>query len=131
MNSSTLLVGAALLLGACATVAPPTAEVAASAAAVANAASAGGNEWAPEDMRVARARLDGANTALAARDYPSARSLADEATVTAQLTEARARAVKAHQAAADAADGNRVLREELDRKAPTAAPLPTAIAPRN
>ena len=48
---------AIFLIGGCASVPPPTEQIAVSKAAYANAVSAGGNEYAPVEMRSAQDRL--------------------------------------------------------------------------
>ena len=107
---------AAVLLAGCASQkAPATADVAVSRAAVESAASAGGAEAAPAEMLSARAKVQEANQALAAKDYQRARDLAMEAQADAKLAQSKAGSAKAS-AAADALQENiRVLREELDR----------------
>lgn len=108
---------ASVALGACATTPPPTAEMALSTAAVAHAAGAGANELAPAQMQTARDKLARANTAMSAKNYDAARSLAEEARVDAQLAEARAEAAKATKAADEVQRADRALREEMNRKA--------------
>jgi Domain of unknown function (DUF4398) len=107
-----------MFLGACASPQPPTAQISASAAAVAHAAGSGGNEFAPQEMQSARTKQRRAEAAVAAKDYPMAIALAREAQVDAQLAEAKAESTKARQAADAAREGNRVLREEIQRKTP-------------
>lgn len=113
---ATLLCLTALLTVGCSSLkTPATADVAVSQAAVANAASAGGAEYAPADMLAARDSLALANKAMAAKDYPLARTLAAKAQADAQLAQSKANSAKA-QAAADALqDDIRILREELER----------------
>ena len=106
---------AALLIGACASTPPPNGQVAATVAAVAHAAGAGGNEFAPQEMRD---KLQRANVAMTVKDYPAALALSREAQVDAQLAEAKAESGKARRAAESMREGNRVLREEIGRKAP-------------
>lgn len=107
---------AAVLLAGCASQkAPATADVAVSRAAVESASSAGGADAAPAEMLAARAKMQEANQALAAKDYTRARDLAMQAQADAKLAQSKAGSAKAT-AAADALQENiRVLREELDR----------------
>ncbi len=107
-----------LFAAACATPQPPTAQIAAAAAVLAHAAGAGGNEFAPADMQMARDKMQRANAAMTAKDYPMALALSREAQVDAQLAEAKAESIKARKGASDAREGNRVLREEIQRKTP-------------
>lgn len=106
---------AVLLAGCASQKAPATADVAVSRAAVESAASAGGADAAPTEMLAARAKMQEATQALAAKDYQRARELAMQAQADAKLAQSKAGSAKAT-AAADALQENiRVLREELDR----------------
>jgi hypothetical protein len=116
LRTPTLLVGASMLLLACASTPPPTAQVAVSTEAVANAVSAGGPELAPTEMKSARDKLDRANAAMLAKNYDSALALAQEAQVDAGLAQAKAQSVKARKAADAVREDSRALTEELDRK---------------
>jgi hypothetical protein len=107
---------AAVLMAGCASVPAPTEQLAVSKAAVANAVDAGGPEFAPAEMRTAQEKMDGANQAMAAKEYDRARWMAEQAQVDAQLAGSKARAAKAHKAALAVQEDSRVLREELDRK---------------
>ena len=94
---------------------PATADVAVSKAAVDNAVGAGGAEFAPLEMSAAREKMRLANAAMAAKDYPLAIELANQAQVDAKLAQSKANSAKA-QAAADALqDDIRIMREELNR----------------
>lgn len=95
--------------------APASADVAISKAAVDNAVDAGGAQFAPHELSVARDRLMQANQAMAAKDYRRASELASLAQADAKLAQGKANSAKA-QAAADALHEDvRVLREELER----------------
>ena len=83
--------------------------------AVTNATSAGGNEYASEDMRAAQDKLNRAIQAMTAEDYKNARVLAEQAQADAQLAESKARAAKASKAALAVQEGNHVLRKEINR----------------
>jgi hypothetical protein len=85
-------------------------------AAVAHAAAAGGSEFAPVEMRMARDKLQRANVAMTAKDHGTADTLAEQAQLDAQLAEAKAESARARKAADALNEGSRVLREELDRK---------------
>jgi hypothetical protein len=116
---------AALTLTACASTPPPTEQVAVSTAAVANAVGAGATELAPTEMKLARDKLDRAKLAMVAKDYDSARTLAQEAQVDAGVAQAKAQSAKARKAAETVREDSRALREEMDRKKPD-TPLPAA-----
>lgn len=107
---------AALVIAGCASLPPPTEQLAVSKVAVTNATSAGGNELASGEMRAAHDKLDRAGQAMVSEDYKSARLLAEEAEVDAQLAAAKARSAKAQQAAATVQEDSRILRNELDRR---------------
>ena len=107
---------AILVLAACAGTPPPTAQLAVSTAAVANATAAGSTELAPVEMTTARQKLDRANLAMAAKDYPLALALALQSQLDAPLTEAKARSTQAGKAAAELQEASRALREEIARK---------------
>jgi hypothetical protein len=110
-------VAAVLVLSACASPnrAPATADVAVSRNAVDNAVSAGAAQLAPEEITAARAKMQLANQALAAKDYKRASELATQAQADAQLAQSKANSAKAT-AASQALDADlRVLRQEVDR----------------
>jgi uncharacterized protein with von Willebrand factor type A (vWA) domain len=110
---------AASLLIACATASPPTEQMALSRAAVSNATSAGGNEYAPIQLKSAVDKMDAAERALNTKDYIRARQLAEQAQVDAQLAEATARSAQAKKAADALQEDSRILRQEIDRKTTT------------
>ncbi|WP_425260910.1 DUF4398 domain-containing protein [Rubrivivax sp. RP6-9] len=117
--AASALAGAVALLGACASTPPPSSELAVSTAAVAHAAGAGAPEGAPAEMRSARDKLARAQAASSSGDHDLARRLALEATAEAQLAEALTEAVRARKAVAELNEADRVLREEMARKART------------
>ncbi len=105
----------AILISGCAGVAPPVEQMAVSKVAVTNATNAGGNEFAPLLLKLARDKMAGAEQAMATKDYVIARQLAEQAQADAQLAAATARSTKAQKAASALQDSNRVLRQEIDR----------------
>ncbi|WP_424205322.1 DUF4398 domain-containing protein [Sulfuricaulis sp.] len=107
---------AVVMIAGCASVPPPTEQIAVSKQAVSNAINAGGNEFAPAEMRAAQDKLDRAIQAMTAEDYKNAKLLAEQAQVDAQLAAAKARSAKAQKAAATVQEGSEVLRKEIDRK---------------
>lgn len=111
-----LTITAAILLSACSGMVPPTEQMAVSKVSVSNASSAGGNEFAPLQLKAAMDKMDAADRAMATEDYKQAKQLAEQAQVDAKLAAATARSVKAQRAAAAVQEDNRVLRQELDRK---------------
>lgn len=107
---------AATLISACATIEPPTEQMAVAKVAVSNANNAGGNEFAPAEMRTAQDKLERATQAMTTKDYKNAQVLAEQAEADAQLALAKARSAKAQKAALTIQEDSRVLRQELDRK---------------
>ncbi|SJM90372.1 DUF4398 domain-containing protein [Crenothrix polyspora] len=105
-----------ILTAGCAGIPAPTEQMAVSKAAVNSANSAGGNEFAPLQLKSAMDKMDGAEKAMTAEDYPLARQLAEQAQVDAQLASATARSAKAQKAATALHEGNQILRQEIDRK---------------
>lgn len=121
MSSIGTAVAAAIFMAGCASTPPPipapTEQMAVSRAALNNANSAGGNEFAPLQLKSAMEKMDAAERAMGEKNYARAKLLAEEALVDAKLAEATARAAKAQKAAEALEEDNRVLRKELDRKA--------------
>ena len=114
---ATVLCGSLLLavVGCASQKAPATADVAVSKAAVENAVSAGAADLAPEEISMARAKMQRASAALAAKDYTLARDLANQAQADAKLAQSKANSAKATAASNALQEDLRVLREEVDR----------------
>lgn len=110
------IVCAAVVIAGCASIPPPTEQMAVSRSALANAASAGGAEYAPVEMRTAQEKMDRASRAMDKEEYENARRLAEEAQADARLAEKKAQSAKAQKAASVTQDDIRVLREEINRK---------------
>ncbi len=110
------IASAVVILAGCAGVPPPKEQMAVSKSAIANAVSAGGNEYAPVEMRNAQDKMDRANRAMGKEDYEIAGRLAQEAQSDARLAEKKAESAKAQKSADALQEDNRVLREELSRK---------------
>ncbi|HYE40203.1 MAG TPA: DUF4398 domain-containing protein [Ramlibacter sp.] len=108
---------AVLALAGCASKekAPATADVAVSKNAVESAASAGASDYAPAEMMAARDKMQRASAALAAKDYDTARDLAQQAAADARLAQSKAGSAKATAAADALQEDIRVLREEVER----------------
>ena len=115
-----LLAATGLLLAACASTPPPSAEMAVAEAAIARANSSGigSDAAAATALRNATMKLTQAQAALAAKDHPAARRLAEQAAIDAQLAEQQAQALRSRKVAQESGDAARALRAELDRKAP-------------
>ncbi|MDO8349965.1 MAG: DUF4398 domain-containing protein [Gallionella sp.] len=120
MSSIGTAVAVAIFMAGCASapsVPAPTEQMAVSRAAVNNASSAGGNEFAPLQLKSAMEKMDAAERAMGEKNYARAKLLAEEALVDAKLAEMTARSAKAKKASDALQEDNRVLRKELDRKA--------------
>ena len=107
---------AAFFISGCASIPAPTEQLAVSKVAVDSANSAGGNEFAPVQLKSSMEKMDAAEQAMTAEDYVLARRLAEQAQVDAQLAAATARSAKAQKAASALQEDNRVLRQEIFRK---------------
>jgi len=94
---------------------PATADVAVSKAAVDNAVAAGGVQFAPVEMTLAREKMTRANAAMVNKDYEQAIELATAAQADAKLAQSKAESAKAQAAATALQEDIRVLREELNR----------------
>jgi len=105
------------IISACASIPPPTEQMAVSKAAVTGATSAGGNEFAPLQLKSAMEKMDSAEQAMRDENYLAARQLAEQAQVDAQVASATARSSKAQKAASALQEDTQVLRKELNRKA--------------
>jgi ABC-type uncharacterized transport system auxiliary subunit len=113
---NTAAVAVLFALAGCASTPAPTEQMAVSKAAVSNASSAGGNEFAPLQLKAAMDKMDAAERAMIKKDYGLARQLAEQAEVDAQLAGAMARSAKSKKAADALQEDSRVLRQEIDRK---------------
>lgn len=108
----------AILMTACASMAPPIEQIAVSKAAVNRAASAGSNEYAAVELKSAADKMTAAEAAMSTEDYLRAQRLAEEALVDARLAETKTGLAKAQLAVSNTRESNRVLREETRRNAP-------------
>lgn len=99
-----------LFLAACAVTPPDPGLLDNARSAIDQAAAAGAEEYAPHEMRSARARLAEAESRLEARQGADSRRYADEAEIEAQLALARTRAARAR---AELAERRRTL-EQLE-----------------
>ena len=113
----TTTLGATLLaLMACASTPPPVEELAVANAALAQAVAAGSVEMAPAEMAMAREKMTRANLAMTTKDHDTARALAQQATLDAQLAAAKTESMKARKSVQAVQEAERALREEMARK---------------
>lgn len=115
MQLAGVAVAAVVLMAGCASTSAPTGQMAVSRAAVSNAMSAGGNQFAPVQLKSAMDKMDAAERAMADKDYELALRLAEQAEVDARLAAEMARSAKARQAADAVQEDIRVLRQEIER----------------
>jgi Domain of unknown function (DUF4398) len=94
---------------------PPLANLSQAELAVQEADKKTASQYAPLELQTARGQLEDAKRAMDDKEYDTARHLADEALVNAQLAEAKAEAEKARQAAAALQRSIQTLRAELQR----------------
>ncbi len=112
------LIGTAVVfMGGCASTPPPVAQMAVANTALSNAGTAGGEEYAPLQLKEAKDKMDAAQRAMAAHHYELATQLAEEAQVDAELTIAKARSDKAAKAAAAVKKDSNALRRQINNNA--------------
>lgn len=107
---------AIVLMAGCASTSAPTEQMAVSRAAISNAMSAGGNQFAPVQLKSAMDKMDAAERAMTEKNYELALRLAEQAEVDARLAAEMARSAKARQAADAVQEDIRVLRQEIERQ---------------
>ena len=106
------LIPAVFAIG-CASTPVPTAAITEAEASLERAMAAGGQEYAPIEIRFVQEKISGARLAASDRDGARAARLADQAMVNAELAIAKAAAARARAAARDQQRSNDELREEL------------------
>ncbi|MGZ4981948.1 MAG: DUF4398 domain-containing protein [Methylobacter sp.] len=110
-------VAVAIILTGCASIPAPTGQMAVSKTAVSDAISAGSNEFAPQQLRIAMEKMNAAERAMADEDYLRAWQLAEQVQVDAQLAALSARSAKAQKTVYTLQEDNRVLQQEIERNA--------------
>lgn len=116
MAAGATMVGAVLLaLSGCASAPIPTEQLAVSKTQIDSATTAGGTEFAPLELKMAREKLDAANQAISEKHYDKAARLASEAQVDAKLAETKALSGKAQKAVAETQDHLRTILNEVNR----------------
>ncbi len=110
-------VAVAIVIVGCASIPAPTEQMAVSKAAVSNATDAGGNEFAPQQLKFAMDKMSAAERAMAEENYLRARQLAEQVQIDAQLAAVMARSAKAQKTASELQENNRVLQQEIEHNA--------------
>ena len=116
-----LLLAALGLLGACASMPPPTDAVSEADLALQQAETAQAAIYAPGDLLRAREQLDGAKAQVRSEHYAKARRLAEQSAANSQLAIARSRAAIAeasHKAAQESVNAFGSRRRPLRRRQP-------------
>jgi Domain of unknown function (DUF4398) len=116
---SVSVVGAALAVSGCSAAQPPVASVARAEMAIRQAGESPAPQHASAELRVAREKLLAAQKAMDDDDYEEARRLAEQATVDAQLAQAKASSAETQQQAAELRKTIDALREEAVRSSVT------------
>jgi hypothetical protein len=109
---------ASAALAACASTPLPNESMAVAEAAVTRASNPGTSEAAPAALAVAVNKLASSRAALTRGEMETARWLAEQAALDAQVADSQAQAVRARKAANETLAAAAALREELNRKSP-------------
>jgi hypothetical protein len=116
-SANMMLLLAILGLTACAAkYPPPDSQISVATSSITQAESVGAFETAPVELRAAKDKLAQARQAMLQKDNLAAQRLAEEATVDANLAQAKARAFKSRKTAEEIKASIRTLQEEIDRK---------------
>jgi hypothetical protein len=113
-TASYLTVGA-LVFSGCSSVTPPREELATAELAVREAQQSKASQHASLELRMATEKLNRAKQAMRDEDYVTARRLAEQALVDAQLAESKARSTDAREMARQLREGIETLRKEAER----------------
>jgi len=107
------------LLAACSTAHAPREQLGAAETAVRQAQASQAPQYAPAELRMAADKLEAARRAMREEKYHEARRLAEQATVDAQLAEAKARDAQSQQTAREMRANIETLRREAERNSIT------------
>jgi hypothetical protein len=110
-------VAVAIILAGCASIPAPTEQMAVSKTAVSDAISAGSNEFAPQQLKIAMEKMNAAERAMVDEDYLHAWQLAEQVQVDAQLAALLAHSAKAQKTASKLLEDNRALQQDIERNA--------------
>lgn len=120
------VVTATLMLGACASLPPPTRGMSQAHGDLQSAISAGAAMYAPLELGFAKAKLNEADAAMQAQEYADAANLAEESESNSTLARVKAQLGKAHEQIKHATAENARLRRTLlgDSPEPSASAQP-------
>lgn len=114
---ASLTAGCLVALAGCASPPVPREQLAVGQASIEAAQSAGAAEFAPVELNRARDKFTQAQLAVKEDRLVSARRLAEEADVDAQVARSKANAERAERAAREVNKGISTLRQQLDQSA--------------
>ncbi len=104
-----------LFIWSCGGERPPLEKISVAEQMVSMADNENAAQYAPLDIRLAREKLQQAKAALDDKEYAEARRLADQASVDAQVAEAKATTEKGRRAVEELRQSIETLRREIDR----------------
>jgi hypothetical protein len=107
-----------LTLSACASTPPPKEQMAVAEAAIQHATTTSTNENAAGELQLATDKLTSAKQAMARQDYATAKTLAEQTEVDAQVAELHAQAARSRKAAVETQNAAGALSDEMNRKTP-------------
>jgi hypothetical protein len=113
-----LTTSAVIILNGCASTPPPKEQMAVAEAAVKHATTTSTNENAAAELQLATDKLTSARDAMGREDYVTAKKLAEQTVVDAQVAELRAETARSRKAAVETENAAGVLNTEMNRNAP-------------
>jgi len=108
-----VVIGVVGLVAACSGTPKPKAEIAVSGVALQNAEVAGANNLAPIELRTAKEKQAMANSAMAKKNFKTAKQLSEQAAVDAELAKAISEATQSRSAVQEIEDSIDLIRTEL------------------
>jgi hypothetical protein len=113
-----LATSAVIVLNACASTPPPKEQMAVAEAAVKHATTTSTNENAAGELQLATDKLTSARDAMNRQDYETAKRLAEQTEVDAQVAELHAQTARSRKAAVETENAAGVLNTEMNRNVP-------------
>lgn len=115
ISSVVAMAVSSLLLVACASTPPPTQQIAAAEVAIAHAEQAQVADYASPELSAAREKLTAARAAVVKEDMKTARRLAEQSALDADLATARLTAAKAKTVNDEMLKSTSVIKQEMQR----------------
>ena len=113
--SATVVAFASLLLAACASTPPPTQQITAAEVAIAHAEQAQVADYASPELGAAREKLTAARAAVVKEDMKTAKRLAEQSALDADLAAAKLSAAKAKTVNDEMLKSTSVIKQEMQR----------------